>query len=559
MKFVCDRCQTKYSIADDKVRGKVLKVRCKTCQNVITVREPGARPSVNSLAPIKPAAAAKPPTGPMAVLGENHDELSERTAIAAVPAAFMAELAQQQPRRATPPPPPPLGDGIEWFLALEGAQQGPFTRKLLVDRLLTMPKDADVHVWNDQMDGWKPPKDVPDVARDLAARKPPQVPVRPPVPRLTPAPPVPPLGARRGTQPLTSGVGSKLPSGDHHAKLPAPVAAAAHAHAVPAPHALHEDPAVGQETPGPAAIAPAGRTRKPTNGVGTHAAAPNGTLGGESDALSALNIHTGGAAAAVAVAPAPSVAVRNTAPRLMEVSDATAWAGQGRVSEGRSNSTKMAVGLLALVGVIIVVATLSMTSKKSTAVTFKEPKPVLDTSSLGQLADDVHKEVVTPPKPGVQPPQAETGGGRGHVRPPVRGGRLPTRTGQGQGTTNTQVAGPPPGEADVGRAVVPIAPVHHNRPPPSQGDISRVINNNKIGIKTCYQRALLRDSSLTHGKIVVGLTIGTSGRVRGTHVDGPVAFRALEPCIKEMVGRWSFPQSDEEYGTEFAYVFQGNE
>jgi hypothetical protein len=47
--------------------------------------------------------------------------------------------------------------------------------------------------------------------------------------------------------------------------------------------------------------------------------------------------------------------------------------------------------------------------------------------------------------------------------------------------------------------------------------------------------------------------------VRGTRVDGPSSFRALEPCIKEMVGRWTFPQADEEYGTEFAYVFQGNE
>ena len=41
MKFVCERCQTRYSIADEKVRGKILKVRCKSCQNVITVREAG--------------------------------------------------------------------------------------------------------------------------------------------------------------------------------------------------------------------------------------------------------------------------------------------------------------------------------------------------------------------------------------------------------------------------------------------------------------------------------------------------------------------------------------
>src|SRR5690349_2296099 len=39
VKFLCDRCKTRYSIADDRVRGKILKIRCKNCANVITVRE----------------------------------------------------------------------------------------------------------------------------------------------------------------------------------------------------------------------------------------------------------------------------------------------------------------------------------------------------------------------------------------------------------------------------------------------------------------------------------------------------------------------------------------
>src|SRR5687767_698985 len=42
MKFQCDRCKTRYSIADDKVRGKVLKIRCKNCSSIITVREGAA-------------------------------------------------------------------------------------------------------------------------------------------------------------------------------------------------------------------------------------------------------------------------------------------------------------------------------------------------------------------------------------------------------------------------------------------------------------------------------------------------------------------------------------
>ena len=50
MKIVCEACQAKYSIADEKVRGKVFKIRCKKCSHVIVVRgggsaETGSAPS----------------------------------------------------------------------------------------------------------------------------------------------------------------------------------------------------------------------------------------------------------------------------------------------------------------------------------------------------------------------------------------------------------------------------------------------------------------------------------------------------------------------------------
>jgi predicted Zn finger-like uncharacterized protein len=38
MKIVCDSCSTKYSISDDKVRGKVFKIRCKKCSHIIVVK-----------------------------------------------------------------------------------------------------------------------------------------------------------------------------------------------------------------------------------------------------------------------------------------------------------------------------------------------------------------------------------------------------------------------------------------------------------------------------------------------------------------------------------------
>src|SRR5262245_23584582 len=37
MKVTCQSCQAKYSIADDKVRGKVAKIRCKKCGTTIIV------------------------------------------------------------------------------------------------------------------------------------------------------------------------------------------------------------------------------------------------------------------------------------------------------------------------------------------------------------------------------------------------------------------------------------------------------------------------------------------------------------------------------------------
>jgi predicted Zn finger-like uncharacterized protein len=38
MKIVCDSCSTKYSIADEKVRGKVFKIKCKKCGHIIVVK-----------------------------------------------------------------------------------------------------------------------------------------------------------------------------------------------------------------------------------------------------------------------------------------------------------------------------------------------------------------------------------------------------------------------------------------------------------------------------------------------------------------------------------------
>jgi hypothetical protein len=109
-------------------------------------------------------------------------------------------------------------------------------------------------------------------------------------------------------------------------------------------------------------------------------------------------------------------------------------------------------------------------------------------------------------------------------------------------------------------AKMPPAPVDGGPPaPPNQTDISRVIGANRADIQKCYQQALLKNDRLTHGKITVRVVIETSGQAKSVDIEGPTEFLSLQPCIKERVGLWSFPQSPEQYGTEFVYLFQGDE
>ncbi len=51
MKIACDACEAKYSIADEKIRGKVFKIRCKKCSNVIVVRAADEAPVIAAADP----------------------------------------------------------------------------------------------------------------------------------------------------------------------------------------------------------------------------------------------------------------------------------------------------------------------------------------------------------------------------------------------------------------------------------------------------------------------------------------------------------------------------
>jgi predicted Zn finger-like uncharacterized protein len=575
MKFVCDRCQTKYAVADEKVRGKILKVRCKSCSNIITVREEPAAgsqarrapsapvPTLGSPAPRAPAPATKPP---------------------AVPA----------PSRPPPLPPAthlPLDDGLQWYLALDGNRSGPFTRKQLVDKVAPFSPDADLHVWNEQLGNWRPPSQVPAIAADLAARKPSGPPPFPGAPRRPTSKAIPtlaaaaprPTGAHAVTAPIGPGVGLKLPPPGRRAtgplSRPAVLAAAgalapASSRAEPDKQGLDVDPSTLLETPVPQAHvlhalastngfggghAPAGKDSAVPHGMSSAAAASD-----RSDVLNTLNLAAAGASGA--------------SPRLLSSESIVGWkSGSAEASGARQRGSRIVLVFLGVIAVIVVVLALNVTKKPKQTIAQAPQAPQAAAAAdpmagvAEKAADPPHAGPVVPTPvapvassplvvPLVPPPDPRRGKAKAPRGAHARGAR-PVTVASTEPAPNAPAADANAARfRDTSRPGLAITGGGgSSRPAPAQADISRVINNNRGGIKNCYQRALLRDNSLTHGKITVQLSIGISGRVKHVGIDGPPQFRQLDPCIKEVVGRWAFPQAGDEYGTEFAYVFQGNE
>jgi protein TonB len=266
--------------------------------------------------------------------------------------------------------------------------------------------------------------------------------------------------------------------------------------------------------------------------------------------MNALNLRNGGAAA-------------GSAPRVMPAGAIVGWEAPGaEAAAGRHRNAKFIVGLLAIVGVICVV--LFFNIRKAPA---PQPPAAPSRSSESQFESLAEKVAQEKPAPVVQPPAPPP------VVEPVK--TKPVKKGHGAIKATTKASASPatptptsPDAASLARlkdssgARTPQLQPNSgsaSRPPPSQPDIMRVVSNNKTAIQACYQRALLRDSSLTRGKINVHLTIGISGRVKQVQLETQGNFRTVEPCIREVVGRWVFPAASDSYETEFPFVFQGRE
>ncbi|MFP2930329.1 GYF domain-containing protein, partial [Pyxidicoccus sp. 3LG] len=163
MNFTCDNCQKRYSIADEKVRGKTVKVRCKNCQNVITVEGPAEEEStrVVSLADVEriraqersladPAASAPAAAAPVTTAAP----------VTRAPAAALQTPWDDEPTRAAPM----KATGSPWFVMVRNKQEGPLDEGALREMVATGTVSGRSFFWQQGMADWKRGSDVPELA-----------------------------------------------------------------------------------------------------------------------------------------------------------------------------------------------------------------------------------------------------------------------------------------------------------------------------------------------------------------------------------------------------------
>lgn len=140
MKIVCQNCDAKYSIADEKVQGKVFKVRCRKCGESIVVRGGIAA---------DPLAAALPSMPEMPGFGGKEEEGDVETRV--------YDYSGHNEESSTV-------DATEWHIVVDGEQQGPYTTEQIKEYITTGSLALETLVWRDGFDDWIPAREVRDFA-----------------------------------------------------------------------------------------------------------------------------------------------------------------------------------------------------------------------------------------------------------------------------------------------------------------------------------------------------------------------------------------------------------
>ncbi|OJH35358.1 AgmX/PglI C-terminal domain-containing protein [Cystobacter ferrugineus] len=551
MNFSCNNCQRRYSIADDKVRGKTVKVRCKNCQNVISVEGPPAEMEestrVVSLADVER-------------LREQDRTLAEEEAAQAQAQAVSATSWEDEPTRAMP-----VGDAAApWFVMVKGKQEGPLEDGALRELVAQGAVTARSYFWQQGMADWKRGQDISALEGLFLAEDPP--------PPSEPIPPPEPAVARSSTSwqpepPPDSQTSWRTEPEPEPEPEPAPA---------PSPRAQHSTPWEPEaDDTGPMAVADA-----------QAAAAPLGELFSDLDLPASEQPRGGGYDARGGFAGVddehtpvnPVLEDEPPPPSKPEKKKA-----QAKRAGGRGVGAKVVLVLLLLVllsvGAVIALTELQVVPLRvyrvdaegnavpQTVSVFTPegleelrnvlmgqpsqppaPPPAPEPQAEVPAAEAPAAETPTAEAPAAETPAAEPSAGDEPAPAPTEPEGTAQAPGEAPTDAGTTIAGSetPSAPAAEGTDDIEVAPLQPTPPAPTSGppkeEIERVVERSRASFKTCIAQALRKNPRLRNGKLLLTTTVTHSGEVTRVAMDRPdIGSSPSAECFIERAQRMVFP------------------
>ncbi len=566
MNFTCDNCQKRYSIADEKVRGKTVKVRCKNCQNVITVEGPAEEEStrVVSLADVERIRAqerslAEPAAAPAPVAAA---PVARAPVTAPAPAPALQTPWDDEPTRAAPL----KATGSPWFVMVRNKQEGPLDEGALREWIATGAISGRSFFWQQGMADWKRGSDIPELAglfAPLAAPEPPPPPP-PPVAEPPPARSGRGLSARREPEPQAFMPEPEQPS------EPEQQGAWDSQQQEEPEQTLYQEPeqrSHSQGRRGQAAASAAGGA--PLNELFSDLDLPGnrgaGDEGGEDDGraqqddpLAALGGGDGD--------------------ERHPVEDTRHFAAKSGVTR-RNPAWKYAVFVLLLLviplgGAYLLSETLGVVPLRVQTVDAQGnavEETVFSTKGVGALRDKLLGR--TPPAPAPKPPPpAEK---RPAAPAPQPESAPADKAPAGAAGTETGATAPAPSaeqlqavyadadKKDVGPDVRKDAEVAATDSDevggPSDEEVERVVDKAQEAFRNCVENELRKNPSFRVGKVTLTATVGSSGKVKAATLDKPALNRSnVGTCIRDRAKSMVFSAfSGDDVDLEIPLVLSG--
>ncbi len=527
MNFSCNKCQRRYSIADDKVRGKTVNVRCKNCQNVIRVEGPPeeteASTRVVSLADVER-------------LREQDRSLAEGDTASSQAASSAQASWEDAPTRTMP-----LRDTRSpWFVMVKSKQEGPLDDGALRGLVASGTVTPRSYFWQQGMPDWKRGQDIPELADLFVPAAPP-----PPAKDSVHAAPSPVPLAKSEPLPVEQSATSWQP------EPPAPSQTTWHAQPESRPQ-VAGTPQQEVSRPGESRSEPLPDSGGP---------APLGGLFSDLD-LSHSGPHAIGHAEGARMGAGSRsedpLASLGEEDKSRDPVENTQYFVKKAGVDRRNPPWKIALFLVLLlavpVGALYALTELQVVPLRVTRVdargnTVQQPVSVFSTEGMGELKALLLGQDKAPPPPSPVPkpkPESKSESKPEPVKPEPRQEEVVAQPPQGEAQKEVAALYAEGEKKDVGPEVREEAEVAATdsaaRSGPSQEEIARVVNRSQSAFKSCIDQALRKNPKLRTGELLITATVGRSGKVKQVSFDRDNINRTyLGNCIKIRARKLVFP------------------